>query len=31
MAKRELGWSPKVELEEGLERTIEYFRKTLGK
>ena len=25
MAKRTLGWSPKVPLEEGLARTIEYF------
>jgi len=25
-----LGWSPKVELGEGLARTIEYFRKNLG-
>ncbi len=26
-----LGWEPKVHLEEGLERTIEYFRKKLRK
>lgn len=26
-AKRILGWTPKVKLEEGLEKTIEYFRK----
>jgi UDP-glucuronate decarboxylase len=26
LAKEALGWSPKVELEEGLERTIGYFR-----
>ena len=25
-AKQKLGWSPKVSLEEGLERTVEYFR-----
>jgi dTDP-glucose 4,6-dehydratase len=28
-AKRLLNWEPKVELEEGLTRTIEYFRKVL--
>lgn len=27
LAKEKLGWEPKVELEEGLEKTIEYFRK----
>jgi UDP-glucuronate decarboxylase len=26
LAKRVLGWEPKVPLEEGLERTVEYFR-----
>ena len=26
-AKAKLGWEPKVKLEEGLERTIGYFRK----
>ena len=26
VAQRELGWAPKVELREGLERTIPYFR-----
>jgi len=26
LAKRALGWEPKVELEEGLKRTIEYFK-----
>ena len=26
-AKRELGWEPKVSLEEGLAKTIEYFKK----
>ena len=30
LAKRELGWTPKIGLEDGLGRTIEYFRKTLG-
>jgi UDP-glucuronate decarboxylase len=29
LAKEALGWSPKVELEEGLERTIRYFRAKL--
>ncbi|HEV8540154.1 MAG TPA: UDP-glucuronic acid decarboxylase family protein [Nitrospiraceae bacterium] len=29
-AKELLGWEPKVGLDEGLERTIEYFRKKLG-
>jgi UDP-glucuronate decarboxylase len=29
-AKAALGWEPRVGLEEGLERTIAYFRKTLG-
>jgi UDP-glucuronate decarboxylase len=31
LAKRLLEWEPKVSLEEGLEKTIEYFRKELGK
>ena len=26
LAKRDLGWEPKVEFEDGLSRTIEYFR-----
>jgi UDP-glucuronate decarboxylase len=26
MAKEVLSWKPKVKLEEGLKRTIEYFR-----
>jgi len=30
LAKTRLGWEPKVPLEEGLARTIEYFRRTLG-
>jgi nucleoside-diphosphate-sugar epimerase len=25
MAKRELGWKPEIELDEGLARTIHYF------
>jgi len=29
-AKSLLGWEPKVSLEEGLQRTISYFRKKLG-
>jgi UDP-glucuronate decarboxylase len=30
LAKSTLGWEPKIKLEEGLNRTIEYFRKLLG-
>lgn len=30
-AKEELGWSPKVPLEEGLKKTIDYFAKMLQK
>jgi UDP-glucuronate decarboxylase len=26
LARRELGWQPRVPLEEGIERTIDYFR-----
>ena len=26
LAKRELGWEPKTQLEEGLTKTIAYFR-----
>ena len=29
LARKELGWEPRVTLEEGLERTIEYFRKKI--
>lgn len=29
LAKKELDWEPRVKLEEGLERTIDYFRKIL--
>jgi UDP-glucuronate decarboxylase len=31
LAKETLGWEPKVPLEEGLEKTIEYFREALKK
>lgn len=30
LAKKELGWEPKVSLDEGLKPTIEYFRAFLG-
>ena len=30
LAKKELGWEPKIMLEEGLNRTIEYFREELS-
>ena len=30
VAKRELGWSPKVTVEEGLRTTIEYFQRVLN-
>ena len=29
-ARDVLGWTPKVEVDEGLARTIEYFRKQLA-
>jgi UDP-glucose 4-epimerase len=29
-AKRELGWEPRMEFEEGLRRTVEWFRQHLG-
>ena len=29
LAQKELGWSPKIQLEEGLEHTIKYFEKLL--
>lgn len=29
LAKQELGWTPKVQLEEGLRNTIDYFRKVI--
>ena len=28
-AKQELGWTPQVDLEEGLRQTVEYFRQTI--
>ena len=31
LAKKELGWSPKVNLDEGLEKTIAYFQERLEK
>jgi UDP-glucuronate decarboxylase len=31
LAKRELGWEPKVQLDEGLNKTIEYFDRILLK
>ncbi len=30
-ARKELGWKPKVEFEEGLRRTVEWFRQKWGK
>jgi UDP-glucuronate decarboxylase len=30
LAKRELGWEPKVKLDEGLDHIIAYFREKLG-
>ena len=29
LAKKELGWEPTIPLEEGLKKTIEYFKHTL--
>ena len=29
LAKKQLGWEPKIQLKEGLERTIEYFREKI--
>ena len=26
LAKRELGWDPKIDLSEGLEKTVDYFK-----
>ena len=31
LAKTKLGWEPKVKLNEGLDKTIEYFAKKIGK
>ena len=30
LAKRVLDWEPRVDLDEGLARTIDYFRRTLA-
>jgi UDP-glucuronate decarboxylase len=30
LAKEQLGWEPKVALEDGLKETVAYFRKTLN-
>ncbi len=30
-AKKYLSWTPKIALDDGLMRTIKYFKKTLGK
>jgi UDP-glucuronate decarboxylase len=30
LAKTELGWEPKISLDDGLKETVEYFRKLLG-
>ena len=30
LAKEKLGWEPKVPVEEGLRRTVEYFRSALN-
>jgi nucleoside-diphosphate-sugar epimerase len=30
LAEADLGWKPKVALEDGLDPTIEYFRKLLA-
>jgi UDP-glucuronate decarboxylase len=29
LAKKELGWKPEIQLEEGLKKTIEYFRSVI--
>jgi UDP-glucuronate decarboxylase len=31
IARSKLGWEPKVQLREGLGKTIEYFRAAVGK
>ncbi len=31
LAKKELGWEPKISLEEGLAKTIDWFRQSAGK
>lgn len=30
LAKSELGWAPKVSVEEGVSKTVEYFKKVIG-
>ena len=30
LAKKELGWEPKIQLDAGLKKTIAYFDKLLG-
>jgi len=30
LARRQLGWEPKVQLDAGLKKTIEYFESMLG-
>jgi UDP-glucuronate decarboxylase len=30
LAKQTLGWEPKVQLEDGIEKTIEYFKRALS-
>jgi len=30
LAKKKFGWTPKVQLEDGLKEAIAYFRKTLN-
>ena len=30
LAESKLGWQPKVNLEEGLSKTVEYFRGVIG-
>jgi len=30
LAKQKLGWQPSIELEEGLKRTIEYFKSVVA-
>ncbi len=30
LAKEKLGWEPKISIDEGLKKTIEYFKKALG-
>lgn len=30
LAKKELGWEPKVGIEEGLQKTIEYFKRKIN-